>query len=109
MKIIALPKVLQYLEDLKDILFEKEYFGFEDTAQKYVDDLFLDIKTTLPIKLKRPAPPFFDRYGKGMYYAVFPKNKRTSWYVFFRIYLENGQEIYQIRYIGNNHMISQHL
>jgi len=77
MKIIALPEVEQYLEELKIILFEKEYFSFGEEAQKYVDDLFLDIKTNLPTKLKRPAPPYFDRYGKGMYYAVF-KKKQTN-------------------------------
>jgi len=109
MKIIALPEVEQYLEDLKIILFEKEYFGFEESAQKYVDDLFFDIKTNLPNKLKRPAPSYFDRYGKKMYYAAFKKNKRTSWYTFFRIYEVNGEQIYQIRYIANNHTIAQYL
>ena len=109
MKIIALPEVEQYLEELKIILFEKEYFSFEEEAQKYVDDLFLDIKTNLPAILKRTAPPYFDRYGKGMYYAVFKKNKRTSWYAFFRIYEENGERIYQIRYIANNHTVAQHI
>jgi len=37
MKIIAIPEVELYLESLKKILFENEYFGFEETAQKYVD------------------------------------------------------------------------
>ena len=109
MKIIALPEVEKYLEDLKMILFEKEYFGFEEAAQKYVDDLFLDIKTNLPQKLKRPAPPYFDKYGKEMEYAVFKKNKRTSWYVFFRVYKDNENDIYQVRYIANNHSVAQHL
>jgi len=109
MKIIAIPKVQQYLESLKKILFENEYFGFEETAQKYVDDLFLDIKTNLPICLKKPVPPHFDRYGKDMYYAVFKKSKYTQWYVFFRIYKVEGEIIYQIRYISNNHVIAQYL
>jgi len=109
MKIIAIPKVQQYFESLKKILFENEYFGFEETAQKYVDDLFEDVKTNLPTRLKRPAPPYFDRYGKNMYYAVFVKNKRTQWYVFFRMYKKNGEDIYQIRYISNNHVIAQYL
>jgi hypothetical protein len=101
--------VQQYLESLKKILFENEYFGFEETAQKYVDDLFDDIKTTLPIRSKQPAPKYFDRYGKGMYYAVFKKNKHTHWYVFFRMYKEKREMYYQIRYINNNHVIAQYL
>jgi len=83
MKVIALPEVQQYLESLKKILFENEYFGFEDSAQKYVDDLFDDIITTLPTRLHKSAPKYFDTYGKGMEYTVFKKNQRTLWYVFF--------------------------
>jgi hypothetical protein len=109
MKIVALPEVQQYLESLKIILFENEYFGFEETAQQYVDDLFEDIKTNLPICSKKPAPKYFIRYGKGMYYAVFKKSKHTHWYVFFRLYRENGEIIYQIRYINNNHVIAKYL
>ena len=109
MKIIALPEVQQYLESLKKVLFENEYFGFEETAQKYVDDLFEDIKANLSACLKKPAPKYFERYGKNMYYAVFKKTKRTQWYVFFKIYAKNGETIFQIRYIGNNHIIAQHL
>ena len=40
MKVIALPEVEQYLEHLKYILFEYDYFSFEKNAQEYVDTLF---------------------------------------------------------------------
>ena len=49
------------------------------------------------------------RYGKDLYYAVFPKNNRTTWYAFFTKYKENGEIIYLVRYIGNNHTIAQYL
>jgi hypothetical protein len=109
MKIIAIPKVQQYLESLKKVLFEEEYFGFEESAIKYVNTLFDDIIATLPIRQHKPAPQYFEKFGKNMEYAVFKKNKRTSWYVFFRVYLHNGEEIYQIRYIANNHIIARYL
>ena len=109
MKVVALPEVQQYLKTLKIVLFEKEFFGFESSAQKYVDDLFDDIITTLPTRLHKPAPNYFDKYGKGMKYAIFPKNRRTTWYVFFTIYWENGKKIYLVRYIANNHTIAQYL
>ena len=108
MKVVALPEVQQYLESLKKVLFENEYFGFEDAAQEYVDDLFNDIATTLPIRLHKPAPEYFGRYGKGMKYAAFKKSKHTTWYVFFTTYWEN-EVIYLVRYINNNHVIAQHL
>jgi len=104
-----LPEVLDYFEELVWILFENEYFGFYESSRKYVDELVEDIKTKLPTRPAKPAPEKFDRYGKNMEYAVFKKNKRTSWYVFFRVYKENEKEIYQVRYISNNHVIAQYL
>ncbi|MCL2040507.1 MAG: hypothetical protein FWG84_00515 [Bacteroidales bacterium] len=109
MKIIVTSKVYEYLENLVIILYENEYFGFKDSAKKYVDDLYDDIITNLPAHTKKPAPRYFDKYGKGLYYATFKKNKNTQWYAFFRIYEERGELIYQIRYITNNHTVAQYL
>jgi hypothetical protein len=110
MTVDTIPEVKQYLNDLITILYEKGYFSFEDTAKKYVDDLLDDIINNLPAKLKREAPKYFtDRYGKGLYYAVFKKNKLTQWYVFFRIYKKDGEWYYQVRYIANNHTVAQYL
>lgn len=109
MKVIALPEVREYLMELINILYEKEYFGFEENAQKYVEELFLDIKTNLPLKLKKPAPPYFDRYGKKMLYSTFRKNKATQWYVFFNVYQKDGEMTFIIRYISNNHVTAQYL
>jgi len=109
MRVIFLPKVRKYFDDLIPVLYEREYFGFKDTAQKYVDDLFEDIETNLPTRLHKLAPTYFDEYGKNMEYAVFRKSRRTQWYVFFRVYRRDGEEIYQVRYIGNNHIIAQYL
>ena len=109
MKVIALQAVIAYLNHLVLILYEKEYFGFRESARNYVNELIDDIKTNLPTKLHKPAPQYFDKYGKDMEYAVFRKNKRTSWYVFFRIYQKHGEDIYQVRYIANNHTIAQYL
>ena len=93
---------------MKKVLFEKEYFGFEESAIKYVNDLFDDIVATIAIRPHKPAPEYFDKYGKNMEYAVFRKNKRTSWYVFFRVYKQNDEIVYQIRYIANNHSVAQY-
>jgi len=110
MNVYAISEVKQYLNDLITILFEKGYFSFEDSAQKYVDELLDDIITDLPTKLKKPAPEYFtDRYGEGLYYAVFSKNKQTQWYAFFKIYQIKGELFYQVRFIANNHTVAQHL
>ncbi len=109
MKVIALPEIDKYLQDLITILYQKGYFAFEEAAQKYVDDLYDNIKMNLPSRLHKPAPNYFDQYGENMEYAVFRKNRLTQWYVFFRVYQKDGEIIYQVRYIGNNHTVAQYL
>ena len=109
MTVLFLPEVEDYLYELIEILYHKEYFGFKESAINYVTDLKNDIKTDLANKVKRPAPRFFNKYGKKMLYATFRKSKATQWYVFFNIYEHNGELIYLVRYIGNNHVITQYL
>ena len=103
MRVIVTQEVFEYLENIVIILYENEYFGFIDAAKKYVDDIYNDITKNLPLKIKKHAPKYFDKYGKGLYYASFIRNKNTTWYAFFKIYEENGEYIYQVRYITNNH------
>ncbi|WP_423128543.1 hypothetical protein [Gaoshiqia sp. Z1-71] len=109
MRVVFLPKVEDYLVELSEILYQKEYFGFRESAVEYITKLVHDINTTLHSRLKKPAPNYFNRYGIGMYYASFPKGKATQWYVFFTQYKQNGETIYLVRYITNNHVAAQYL
>jgi len=109
MQVILLPEVLDYLLELSEILYEKKYFSFETTAQMYVLELYDDIVNNLPKKRHKPAPKYFDRYGKGMKYASFKKNRHTTWYPFFDTYQQNGDTFFLVRYISNNHVIAQYL
>ena len=109
MKVLFLPEVEDYLYELTEILYQKEYFGFKESAIEYVTDLENEIKTTLPSRPKRLAPPYFDRYGKKLLYSTFQKNKATQWYVFFNIYEGKKGLIYLVRYISNNHVVAQYL
>ena len=109
MKIIILPQVLDYLDRLVYILYEKHYFSFLDSSIFYVDELLYDIETDLPAKQHKPAPKHFDKYGKGMKWAAFRKNRHTIWYVFFKTYETDGEIVYLVRYISNNHVIAQYL
>ena len=106
MKITFLPETIDYFNELSTILYEKDYFGLEESAYKYVDDLLEDIRLLLPLHPKKIAPPYFDRYGKDMYYATFRKSKATQWYVFFSEYKNNGETVYLVKYISNNHVIA---
>ena len=110
MNVWANPEVIEDLENLIDILYEEGYFSYEELSVNYVVDLFEDILTNLPVRVKRKASKFFtDRYGEGLYYAVFPKSRRTHWYAFFRMYRKDGELYYQVRFISNNHLIAQYL
>ena len=109
MNVYALPVVVEYFNELVDILYEKGYFSYTYTSEIYAAELFDDIITNLPKKRHKPAPSHYDKYGKGMYYAAFTKNKRTTWYAFFTKYEDNGNTIYLVRYVGNNHTEAHHL
>ena len=107
-KVLAIPNVIDYLNELVDILYEKQYFSFEDASVEYVVELFEDIITNLPTKPSKPAPKHFEKYGKDVEYAAFKKNKHTTWYVFFDVYKENEEIIYLVRHIENNHTATQY-
>ena len=109
MNVLATPDVQAYMQRLVFILNEKGYFSYEDDARRYVKDLYQDIKNNLPSKQHRPAPPYYEKYGKDLYYAVFKKNRRTSYYTFFSKYDDNGQTVFLVCYIGNNHTEAQRL
>jgi hypothetical protein len=109
MKVEMAPEAIEYFNELSAILYERDYFGFEENAVKYVNELLDDIIETLPYRVKKIAPAYFDKYGKKMLYSLFQKNKNTQWYVFFNIYKKNGELIYLVRYVNNNHIIAQYL
>jgi hypothetical protein len=109
MNVKILPQVLDYLDKLVYILYQKQYFSYLETSLLYVDKLLQDIENDLPAKSHKPAPGYYDKYGKGLYYATFVKNKRTHWYAFFSKYVENGETFYVVCYVGYNHTEAHHL
>ena len=96
-RIDYLPVVRTYLEDLILTLFEKEYFGFKDSAKKYVSKLidYID-KEALTIPHKT-SPRQLSHLGK--YYFIYRANNLTTWYIF----LEKDAVGCIITFITNNH------
>ena len=80
MIVIFLPKVRKHFESLVPILYENGYFGFQKTAQRYVDGLFDEITEKLPTRLHKPAPKYFDRYGKNMFHLTSTNGYHSSEY-----------------------------
>jgi len=109
MRVLFLPEVIDYFLDLADVLYDKGYIGFEENAIKYARELFREIENELPRKQKKVAPRYFNKYGKGMNYAAFKRNKNTTWYVFFNLFSHSGETIYFVRHVSNNHVIAKFL
>ena len=97
-RIVFLPIVVKYINDLVDNLFEKEYFCFKVSAYEYVDklvDFVIDNIETYPHKV---APKPLQKLGS--HYIPYQPNKRTTWYVFFEI----EKDTFLITGILNNHV-----
>jgi hypothetical protein len=109
MKVLFSPLVQDFYHELETVLLEKGYFSFKENADNYVADLFYGIQNNLPNLRHRPVPERYAKYGDDLHYASFVKNKRTTWYAFFTKYEENGEIIYFVSFIGNNHTEAQHL
>jgi hypothetical protein len=108
-KILFLPEVTDQFLNLVNVLYVNGYLSFKDVAIDYAETLFHDIQNTLPHKLKKEAPEYFDGLGKEIFYSLFPKNKHTTWYVFYSVHEIDDDTIYLIRHISNNHVIGHHL
>ena len=109
MKVLFLPEVVNQFLELAEILYNEGYLGFKDSAIYYSQQLFLDIQKNLPIKVAKEAPAYFERYGTDLFYSSFSKNKHTTWYVFYSVHILDGETIYLVRHLTNNHVIAQHL
>ena len=109
MKVLFTPQVRTWFYELEIILCEKGYFNFKESSHQYADELFYDIRDTLPIRVHRPAPPHFDPEGKGIWFASFRRNRYTTWYAFFTKYADGGEIIYLVNRIENNHTAAQYM
>ena len=101
--IVFLPEFIDYLDELSFILYESGYFGFEDSAKKYTDNIFDFCQQHVGVLTGKNAPDYFSRYGINMKYISYRSNKQTSWYIFYQQY----EDKYLVRYITNNHVAAQ--
>ena len=79
--IIYIPEVEVYLEELVDILFYEEYFGFEDAAQVYAEKIVPFIADSIETFPARKTPKELKNFGQN--YIFYKSNQRTTWYIFF--------------------------
>jgi hypothetical protein len=96
-KIIFTPPVIDFLDDLAQVLYKKEYFGFIETAEEYVSKIYDAVPENLKLSTHKPTPKNLKYLGTN--YFFYKSNNRTTWYIFF----EKKNQNYLITGIINNH------
>ncbi len=93
-KIRLAPGFAHQLNDLIDILYIEEYFGFKQSALNYVSDIESFVYTIPNLKYKTCKTN-----TNGVYYCKYKRSRRTTWYIIF----DKEADFYLIKYITNNH------
>lgn len=93
-KVLISKVVNNKLQDLIQILFYEEYFGFEEQSSEYVSKIYEHINTIPHLKHRRTENR---RYGQ--YYVIYRVNKKTCYYITFN----KKNSIYFIENIFTNH------
>lgn len=96
-EVIFAPSVISFLDDLVVILYKKEYFGFIESAEKYVDDIYDAVPERIKKSPHKKTPKLIKYLGSE--YIFYKSNARTTWYVFF----EKRNQNYLITVIINNY------
>jgi len=97
-KIIVYSDAFEYqIHDLIFILYNKEYFGFEDSAIKYGEKIYEFIFENIDKPITRNSQKKYHKFGKK--YLKYTANKRTTWYIFF----DQKDNKFLVKYILNNH------
>ncbi|MBA3985572.1 MAG: hypothetical protein H0X63_03130 [Flavobacteriales bacterium] len=96
-KVIFTQSTLDYFDQLVYILFEKEYFSYEKTAQDYVYKIVQFIENSVHFLPHKIVPLKLSHHGS--FYIFYKPNQRTTWYVFF----EKGNQRIVVTSILNNH------
>lgn len=109
MKVLFLPEVVDQFLELAQILYDKGYLNSKDAAIEYSEKLFREIQTKLPLKVKKEAPAYYKRYGSDILYSAFRHSCHTTWYVLYSAYNVDGDTVFLVRHLTNNHVIAHRL
>lgn len=96
-EVVFTPSVISYLDDLVLILYKKEYFGFIESAEEYVDDIYDAVPEKIRKSPHKKTPKSLQYLGFN--YVFYKSNARTTWYIFF----EKSNQNYLITGILNNY------
>ncbi len=97
MKILFIDEAATSLDSLVEILYHKEYFGFIESSETYIDKIYDFIYENIQNFPRKTTPKQLSGYGRN--YIFYKINPRTTWFIFF----EKNQDNYLITDIINNH------
>ena len=95
--VIISHAVILYLDELINQLYHKEYFGFIESADNYVDSIYDFIENDIHNFPKKTTPKKLSYLGT--HFIFYNSNNRTTWFIFFEIKSNH----YYISGILNNH------
>lgn len=89
--------VLNEFDYLVYRLFKKEYFGFVESSENYINKIIDFIYDNIESFPNKKTPLKLQHFGKN--YIFYKINPRTTWYIFF----EKENTNFLITHILNNH------
>ncbi|MBQ2067684.1 MAG: hypothetical protein II457_02035 [Paludibacteraceae bacterium] len=107
-EVVFTPQALLQFEESVRELVAQNYFSEEDYAVDYMRAIFRHFALNLQNSVRTKAPSYFERYkvdGKELYYVMYRKSSRTTWYAFF----EELENVYSIVYLATNQLIGHRL
>lgn len=93
-KIIISPYVKLRLDELTEILYKDDYFGFFESSQIYVGKMIDFIYSIPNLRRRKTRNP-----KHGRYYAHYKVNKKTQYYFTYNVL----EDVYFIENIFSNH------
>lgn len=96
-KIVFKEEVIDYTNELMYELYQKEYFGFYDSAVNYKDKIIDFVLENLISFPSKRTPVKIQHLGSN--YIFYKINSYTTWFIFF----EFQNDEYLVTYITNNH------
>lgn len=96
-EIIYTAGFYEVTDNLIQLLHSKNYFGFIEDAENYVDKIYDFIENNIATYPSKSSPEKYQQYGEK--YMLYKANANTVWYIFF----SQVNQTYFVQYISNNH------
>ena len=95
--IIYKKNVIDIFDELVFELHRKEYFGFLESSEIFVEKIVDYIDNNIDVFPSRKTPQKLIHFGEN--YIFYKSNQRTTWYIFF----EKSKDQFLVTSIINSH------